>query len=231
MPVPTFTGLKPFPEFTDLVNKINTLSQELQNLMLSLDDANFNSITAAVINVQQLSAITADMGKVTAGEIYGALIATTEAGDYPRIEFSSTGNLIDAQGNATDRIRLRPDVSGTPMMIWDEGNSTYIGEVFMSLGTLYMTTLPGAEIAIASSKDLTLQAGSGFFVRVQDWDKVYSNGDSQSLQNALDSKATAGGSTGSAGPYNCGIPIGANVMTTAGNFTWGGVPSHTHTQT
>jgi hypothetical protein len=42
--LPTFTGLKPYPEFQDLVNKINTLVQELQNLMLNLDSINVREL-------------------------------------------------------------------------------------------------------------------------------------------------------------------------------------------
>lgn len=89
MPIPTFNKLGPYPEFKDLVNKINTIVAELQNLMVSLDTLNIiklnakviealtitadkiaaNTITANKMNVTELSAIVANLGTITAGTI------------------------------------------------------------------------------------------------------------------------------------------------------------------
>ncbi len=79
MPVPTFVGLPPKPTYEEIANKVNTLVGELQNLLLSLDTLNIieldaqvilaNTITADKLNVTQLSAITANLGTVTAGSL------------------------------------------------------------------------------------------------------------------------------------------------------------------
>ncbi|MFF2015012.1 phage tail protein [Paenibacillus sp. NPDC058177] len=51
------------------------------------------------------------------------------------------------------------------------------------------------------------------------------------LGEGLTGKASKGAVTGSAGPYNCGIPIGTVLRDVDGKaYTWTGVPAHTHTQ-
>jgi len=145
------------------------------------------AITAEEMTVDRLSAITSNMGKLTAGEIYGALIATKEAGNYPRIEFTSLGNLLSAQGNANDRINISPDVSGTPALVFLEDGGVYQGRQFMSLGKLIIITTSSAEIIIASGKNLDLQAGSGYYVTVHGWDKFKNNVTDRTLQQELDS--------------------------------------------
>lgn len=79
MPVPSFGGLPPYPEFKDVVDKVNRLVNELRNLLLNLDTLNVveldaeviiaNTITADKMNVTELSAITANLGTITAGSI------------------------------------------------------------------------------------------------------------------------------------------------------------------
>lgn len=56
MPVPTFTGLGPDPQYGDIVNKVNRLTAELTNLMLSLDSLNVVSLTADHIDTGTLNA-------------------------------------------------------------------------------------------------------------------------------------------------------------------------------
>lgn len=162
MPLPTFTGLGPYPEFEDVVRKINTLVQELQNLMLSLDDANFSSITAEVINVDELSAISANLGTITAGllqavTIYGSLIATSAA-SYPRVELSTaqslflaaltTNKFIDIEAisgsTGTTVLQFRDgDIPQTVIMYLSESTNQFF---ISSTGTIQITSLPAGDI-------------------------------------------------------------------------------------
>lgn len=75
-------------------------TEELLYILNNLDTRNVNEIdgdilvkgtvTAIKMNVQKLSAITADLGKMTAGEIYGAYIATSED-QYPMVTITPEG--------------------------------------------------------------------------------------------------------------------------------------------
>lgn len=56
MPIPTFTGLGPDPQYEDIVNKVNTLVAELRNLMLTLDSLNVVSLTADHVDTGTLNA-------------------------------------------------------------------------------------------------------------------------------------------------------------------------------
>lgn len=201
MPIPTFTKMGPYPDFNAVVAKINTLVSELQNLMLSLDDANFQSITAAVMDVDQLSAITANMGKLTSGEIYGAYIATAE-GTYPRAELSSSDNLFKAASNAGQWVSIYPldGTTGTPQL-------TFRDESIVPPATGFMYIQPNswspgvASYSLESTKFIRLSPGgtSPFTgdqwllvdgdVTLFDFSNLYSIGDSQTLQQALDNKA------------------------------------------
>lgn len=46
MPIPNMTGLPPFAQYQDMVDKMNTFVQQYNNLMLSLDSLNVVSLTA-----------------------------------------------------------------------------------------------------------------------------------------------------------------------------------------
>jgi hypothetical protein len=155
-PVPTFTGLGPNPQFEDIVRKINVLVNEFRNLMLNLDDVNFDKITANVMDVNELSAITANMGTITAGIIYGAYIATAN-GTYPRIEFSSVGNLLTAFFDANSYVRMTPNQSGLPIMVFQ--SSLGSGSIFQD-GTIFTITTAGT-LGISGTSGVTIQSTSG----------------------------------------------------------------------
>lgn len=78
-------------------------AEEIKALTITAGEIKANTITADRMNVQQLSAIAADLGKITAGIIIGALIKTAETG--ARIElaedkmrtYNTFGNLNGIQ--------------------------------------------------------------------------------------------------------------------------------------
>lgn len=103
-------------------NNIRANSIETKNLKAG-------SVIAEKIDVDQLSAITADMGHITAGlieavEIFGSFIATAQ-GSYPRCEMSSTGNLFGAYMDADNFFEIQPVDPGTgaPTLNWVAGGS------------------------------------------------------------------------------------------------------------
>lgn len=120
MPIPTFTALRPKPQFEDIVQKLNELADELTNLMLNLDDANFDKITAVVMDVQELSAITANMGTITAGTITGALIQNQVA-EGNRVYMDAEGfHAKDESGVERITISSTPDKGAKAIITRDE---------------------------------------------------------------------------------------------------------------
>jgi len=152
MPTPIFTGLKPKPTFEDVCRKINELADELTNLMVNLDDANFDKITANVMDVQELSAITANLGEVTAGVITGLLIRTAVDGIYPRIQFSSTTRVLEAAANVLSSISLLASSSetGTTAFSYKHGSSATVQ---------YQNEIDGHNLL--TSRKINIQGGNG----------------------------------------------------------------------
>ena len=169
MPIPTFSGLPPYPEFQDVVNKINKLVNELRNLMLNLDTLNVVSLNAKVIeagtitadkmNVTELSAISANLGHITAGlieavQIFGSYIATSQS--YPKVEISNTENLFKASQDGNRYIEITPFWDETPQILLNNMNILRALQIFISenLGCSAITTI--GKLQISANGDLEL---------------------------------------------------------------------------
>ncbi|WP_197046179.1 hypothetical protein, partial [Mycobacterium tuberculosis] len=85
-------------------NNIRANSIETKNLKAG-------AVTADKIHVDELSAISANVGKVTSGEIYGNYIATKENA-YPRAEMNNTEDLFGAYASANNFIQIYTPNSG-----------------------------------------------------------------------------------------------------------------------
>lgn len=232
MPIPTFTKLPPDPSFSDVASKMNALVGEMTNLLLSLDTLNVaslnaevieaNTITADKMDVTELSAITANMGTITAGllvavNVIGSYIATAN-GTYPRCEMSATNNLFAVFSDADNAIRMIPFfTNGKPAILFQNGDT--------SLGSL---TAPDA-FEVSAQNELKLISGFGPIslhtdsldgVEFDNWGELRNVDTGHNLKQDLDAKAdltalagkaTAGASTSSGGSYsvtlNGGIPI------------------------
>jgi len=214
MPVPTFTKMGPYPEFQDVVNKVNTLVAELQNLMVSLDTLNIiklnakvieaGTVTAEKMNVDELSAISANLGHITAGlveaiEIFGSYIATAAIGVYPRIELSSLSKLLKAELDADNRIELLANLVGSPAFNFI--TELMVGRLFAADSTLALISneflqLEGDEVYITSDTG---------YVNFQSWAKLKNTTSSTTLQQALDAKANS--FAGYSGSFNTGAQV------------------------
>lgn len=219
--------IKNLSEINGYLSSKNIKAQSIQTESLAA-----GSVTADKIQVTELSAITADMGKLTSGEIYGAYIATAE-GSYPRAEMSSTGDFFRALASSSVFTEITTSLFGSPAVHSTDGTTT---------GALFANSLFGTEYTLLSDQDIGLRPGTGRNVTVPSWSQLYSRDDFQTLADALNnlataiaSAATAGVSTSSAGSgtYNGGIPIGTSLAVAGGgSVTWAGinVSSHSHTQ-
>lgn len=190
-----------------LANIVSALKNDLEHMLngnLDVKNIRAKGIDAERLNVDELSAITAAMGKLTSGEIYGAYIATAE-GAYPRAEMSSAEDLFAAYATVDNFLKIYALNSGTPMVYFNNVLSTarlYLNGSQLSLanfGQLLLAATGNVNIESTNpSSDVRIVPGSSGSVKVPSWSKFYSESDSQSLQAALNSKANAfSGFTGS----------------------------------
>lgn len=227
-----------------LLNAYIMLTEELTFMLNNLDTRNINelnaeviiagSITADKITVDKLSALSANLGKITAGEVYGAYIATREAG-YPKVELSNTSDMIGAFRAVDNFIKIYTLISDlSPIINFGvSGKNTYLFHDVSNNKASFTSNDVG--INISSPTFIELYAN---MVKVQAWSTFINNTNGRSLQQEIDtlnlsinSRATKNASTGSGGSANGGIPIGTVLRTAdGGTVTWNGIPSHSHTQ-
>lgn len=173
------------------IGELREAYRDLANIVaLAFKDMDFvinGNIDPKNMRVNSLSAITADIGKVTSGEIIGAYISTAD-GTYPRIDFSSAGDLLAAYSNANSYVALEPEESGAPAITIFEGGAL---QFILQKLSGKMLLLSGGTAQISSGGDLELFSGSSGYVIVSSWSKVQNQASGQTLQQSLDAKANA----------------------------------------
>lgn len=152
------------------------------------------AVTADKITVDELSAISADLGHITAGlveaikmvgsMIIGSYIGTKEPGLYPRTEMSVTGGYFGAFESEDKAIRIIEDYlgQGVSLSFFDTGFGG--GSVYMSGGRyLYINAI--SDMVIESGTDIEFKPGGTRGVIVPDWYKVYNKSNGRTLGQEL----------------------------------------------
>lgn len=187
-PIPT-SGM----DNDELAEFIAKIVKELEwALSGNLDVKNIKakSITADRMKVDELSAIAANLGTITAGIIYGAYIATAN-GTYPRIEFSSADNLLKALSDASHYISIDPEDSSFPTIRFtDPASDTVIFGGFN--GDFVINTLNANTQVGAQAGHLTLVNGTGKFTKVK-FNEFQNTVNGLTLRQELDAKRNTGG--------------------------------------
>lgn len=175
-------------------DNVRAESIETQNLKAG-------AVTAEKITVEELSAISANLGHITAGliesiKIYGSYIATRKTG-YPKAELNDNGDLVAVWTDAENYVTIEPGLFNEPTMVYRRA-----GAVSLILGPVsgFTALLATLDLRIGTqSGSLVLTCGSGPLdsVSVPSWSKTRSVEEGQSLATELSSKATSGVSTGS----------------------------------
>ncbi|KGE16643.1 hypothetical protein [Paenibacillus wynnii] len=175
-----------------LLNAYNIMTQELLFVLNHLDTRNINEIhaeklvalsieteklaagavTAEKITVDELSAINANLGHITAGliesiKIFGSYIATKENA-FPRCEMSSNGNVFAAYTNAGNKIAIDPNYAGVPSL--DFYMNGVIKGKLDTISSIMELVGNGGLLLYANGGDLELQS-SGYII-VDDWYKL-----------------------------------------------------------
>lgn len=173
-----------------LINTVAILTEELSYLLNNLDTRNVNEIdgdilvtgtvTAAKMLVDELSAISADLGKITSGEVYGAYIATRENA-YPRAELNSNQNLFGALASANNFIRIYTPTSGfsPTIMFSTPGGVAYI--TYNISDNAISVTSNDANINISTQQKIELFAQQGVYLT--GWDMLKNNSTGNSLED------------------------------------------------
>jgi hypothetical protein len=157
-----FGTMDPNASLKQVIDSLADLMDTLNFLLngnLDVKNVRAKSITADRMNVQQLSAIAADLGKVVAGILIGAYISTSD-GTYPRIDFSSVDRLLTAFNTANQYVSITPSTGGTPGITWEDNVGVGYITAAQSVGIL-MAAFYG-QITLQSSNDITLNAQSHF---------------------------------------------------------------------
>ncbi|MNR93453.1 hypothetical protein D3C72_245100 [compost metagenome] len=150
---------------------------------LDVQNIKAKSITADRMSVKELSAITADLGEVTAGIITGLLIRTAASGQ--RMELSSSDNLLKAINNLGNTITMKSNVGTTPDIEFSAAVGDFV-RFYLLPGIFSIdSTLTSTDIAIASGKGINLYPAGGYKVRLPLWDSLFNNGNGRTLQDEL----------------------------------------------
>ncbi|MDQ0062389.1 hypothetical protein [Paenibacillus harenae] len=166
-------------------------------------------------------------GKMTAT---GALIQSSDD-SYPRVVFDPDSDLFGAYATATNFINIKASDAGEPLLYFDNGvnliRHALLGNTY-NLGVVGNFDLAATDNltiqGTGTSSTITLKPGTGASgrVTVPSWTKLYSTGDIQSLQTALNAKAnsfsgatsTVYVATTSGGPATTPISFSNGIRTT-----------------
>lgn len=207
----------------ELKNAVGKMVKELTWLLQNLDTRNVNELNAEVIiantitaekmNVTELSAISADMGEITAGivrgvEIYGSKISTNETG-YPKAEMSITENIFKVSLDANNTLTIAGDYGGTPSIFFASPSNNFIlasNDVRADVGSL-------KELRIESGENIVLEPNIGT-VSLPTWSKIKNVSTGRTLQQELNDIYTA-----LSGKSNVGHTHTVTTTSGGGTFT------------
>ncbi|OME12781.1 hypothetical protein [Paenibacillus odorifer] len=158
-------------------NNIRANSIETKNLKAG-------AVTAEKIFVETLSAITANMGKLTSGEIYGAYIASREAA-FPRAELNNTGDLLAVYTDADNYLTIEPGITGEPTVTIRKSGavSLILGPAFGLTGLLASTPI----VLGTQNGNTNIVCGDSDDVIIPSWSQFKNTETGTSLQAELDS--------------------------------------------
>ncbi|MNJ65310.1 hypothetical protein D3C77_613180 [compost metagenome] len=135
------------------------------------------------MNVQKLSVIAADLGRITAGEVYGTYIATRENA-YPRAEMSNTSNMFRASSTANRYAAVDSNgpVGSPEISVSDQGQRLYL---YQQSSHSLISSSGRLTINVQDSINLLPGFLGGVYVS---FSQLFDLDDGRSLLQKLDSK-------------------------------------------
>jgi len=195
------------PPLTDDVKElreyIKYLSNQLASMLKDLDftlngDVDFRNVRAKSIkadrmDVDELSAISANLGHIVAGliesvQIFGSYIATSKD-SFPRCEMSSTGNVFAAKSSADHYVAIDPNYAGTPALKWIF-NGTERGGLNDISGVMELLGIGGLVLNVSGGDlDINVEGNINIFpsnyARLADWYKLFNISSGRTLGQDL----------------------------------------------
>ena|GEM_PF-3791191 len=162
------------------------------------------TITGATIN-----GTTINGGSINGSTLIGGTISTRLT--YPRIELSSAGNLLSAYYDANNYVGIMPYLLNGPAFA--AYYNSYVSGTLSAFNNHTLLYGMAGNLMVQSNFNVEIQPGNGYRAKVDSWNILYSNSNSQTLQQALDSKVNVGGQTLSHTQpnHNHGIPAGTRL--------------------
>lgn len=178
IPIPE-SGLS-IEQLADLLAQVIKEVQWLVNGNLDVNNIRANTITADRMKVSQLSAIAADLGTITAGQIFGAFIATAQ-NTYPRVELSNTNNLLAAYQDSTHYVQVKPILNNAPTVSWESPQTSL--QIFVNPDTTGNATISnsGGRIDINSANNVRFNTAPSGTLQVPDSSNNIQNGASGTI--------------------------------------------------
>lgn len=170
------------------INQFAIMMKELDyvlNGQIDFRNIRAKSIDAERLTVDELSAITANLGEITAGiirgiQIFGSLISTNETG-YPKAEMSVSDNLFRVALDEDNTLIIRGDYLGTPAIYFTSPANNYL--LYMSDTRSDIGSLQ--PLRIESGAEIILEPNTGT-VTVPNWSKLKNVATGRTLQQELD---------------------------------------------
>lgn len=162
----------------DLANVLSSLRNDLEYMInghLDVKNIRAKGIKAQNIDVDELSAITANLGHIISGliesvQIFGSYIATAN-GTYPRVELSSVGNFLAALASATNSLSVVPSSGGVPALVFQ--NSSFGAVMQIISNQLQFLSTFGTNLAIGASGGTLSLSGSSVTISTGTTRTVY----------------------------------------------------------
>lgn len=185
---------------------------------------------SGILNASTINSSTINGGSILGTTITGSTIQTKVPGNYPRAAITTETNLIGAYGNSSESVEIRSfGYGGSPDLYFRDGTGAATMSYVLGGPGLYMNA---SDKLTLEFNEIRLRGYNG--VELLTWDALrLETGETiiNKIASMLAGKASSGASTGSAGPYNCGITVGTMLAVAGGGAVqWMGVPAHSHTQ-
>jgi hypothetical protein len=130
-------------------------------------------------------------GTITGGILIGALIQTSSS--YPRVELSSSGNLIQAYYDANRFVSINPAfIADTPLLRFVDSTRSLTASLRLdNVSNRFVIQTIGGNILLDPGSFGSVTLGGAVYV--PSWSALRNSATSDSLQTALDTKIRAGG--------------------------------------
>lgn len=238
--MPSVMDVSSMNTIAELKNAVAKMAKELSWLLENLDWGNINRLhirlnDGATVTIMN-DGITINNGEVDTfkadkeGNVVMTSAVVQSKEGYPKVVMDPQSDLFGAYQSPTSSVRVEPrtNATSTPGVVWDNGISYFAAalnnnEMKFTGGNTSIVALSSLLRLVGNKIDLSVNDS----ITIPSWDMIKNTAG----VSAASGFAARGRQTKLSQSFNCGIPIGAQIMLAGGGTaTWTGVPQHDHTQ-